>query len=79
MTTATLLISSTRIEAIQEATMTTYKHSRLATVSAHVKRIWSEVDYANRRMFDIRTGAHFMKPQERSRGPLPRRTAATAR
>jgi hypothetical protein len=63
MTTVTL-ISSTRIEAIHEAKMTTHKHSLLAAVRAHVERIWSEVDYANRRMFDIRTGAHFMKPQE---------------
>jgi hypothetical protein len=46
--------------------MTTHTHSRLAAIRARVKRIWSGIDYANRRMFDIRTGAHFMKPQERS-------------
>ena len=46
--------------------MTTHRYSRLAAVRARVKRIWPELDYANRRMFDIRTGAHFMKPKERS-------------
>ena len=59
--------------------MTTHKHPRLAAVRARVERIWSEVAYANRRMFDIRAGAHFVKPQERSPGPVTRRTAATAR
>ena len=58
MTTTTLLLSNTRIEAIQEAKITTHKHSRLAAVGARVERIWSEVDYANRRIVDIRTGAH---------------------
>jgi hypothetical protein len=48
--------------------MTTHKHSRLAAIRAHVKRISSELDYANRRMLDIRTGAHFMKDQEKPRG-----------
>jgi hypothetical protein len=48
--------------------MTTHKHSRLAAVRARVKRIWLGIDYTNRRMFDVRTGAHFMKPQERSPG-----------
>lgn len=47
--------------------MTTHKHSRLAAVRAHVTRIWSELDYASRRMFDIRTGAAFVKDQEKSR------------
>lgn len=46
--------------------MTTHKHSGLARVRARVKRILSGIGYANRRMFDIRTGEHFMKPQERS-------------
>ena len=40
--------------------------SPLARFRARDRRIWSELDYANRRMFDIRTGAHFMKPKERS-------------
>lgn len=34
-----------------EATMTTRKHSRLAALRARVKRIWSEIGYANHRMF----------------------------
>ncbi len=46
--------------------MTTHKHSRLARVRARVKRILSEIDYANRRMFEIRTGGQFRKPQKRS-------------
>lgn len=48
--------------------MTTHRHSRLAAIRARIKRIWSKIADANRRMFDIRTGAHFMKSQERSRG-----------
>jgi hypothetical protein len=48
--------------------MITRRHSRLTAVRARMKRIWSEIAYANRRMFDFRTGAHFMKSQERSRG-----------
>lgn len=51
--------------------MTTHKHSRLARVRARVKRILSEIDYANRRMFDIRTRGHYMKPQKRT----PRRAS----
>jgi hypothetical protein len=56
--------------------MTTHKRSRLAAFRARVRRIWSELDYANRRMFDIRTSAHFMKPRERSPGRVTRRRAA---
>jgi hypothetical protein len=41
--------------------MAAHKSSRLTTVRARIKRIWSELDYANRRMFDIRTGKHFMQ------------------
>jgi CelD/BcsL family acetyltransferase involved in cellulose biosynthesis len=47
--------------------MTTRKHSRLAALRARFKRLCSEIGYANHRMFDIRTGARFMKPHERSR------------
>ncbi len=50
--------------------MTAHKHSRWAAFRARVKQIWSEIGYANRRMFDIRTGARCMKPHERS--PRPR-------
>jgi hypothetical protein len=46
--------------------MTAHKHARLEAFRARVRRIRSGIAYANRRMFDIRTGAHFMKPQERS-------------
>ncbi|MBV9336293.1 MAG: hypothetical protein JO243_10410 [Solirubrobacterales bacterium] len=48
--------------------MTTHKYSRRAAVRARVKRIWSAISDANRRMLDIRTGAHLMKPQDRSSG-----------
>jgi hypothetical protein len=51
--------------------MTTRKHSRLAALRARVKRICSEIGYANHRMFDIRTGARCMKPREASRGHAP--------
>jgi hypothetical protein len=40
--------------------MTTHTSSRLTAVRARIKRARSELDYANRRMFDIRTGEHFM-------------------
>jgi hypothetical protein len=53
--------------------MTTRKHSRLAALRARVKRIWSGFDYANRRMFEIRTGADFTNGQDKSRGRAMRR------
>lgn len=57
--------------------MTTHRSSRLTAMRARIKRTWSELDYANRRMFDIRTGEHFMKgaPEEKSPGRAARRTA----
>jgi len=58
--------------------MTTRKQTRLAAAGAHVERIWSELDYANRRMFEIRTGAHFIEGQQKSRRRATRRTAAHA-
>jgi hypothetical protein len=58
--------------------MTTHRQSRLAAVRARVKRIWSELDYANRRMFEIRTGAHFIEGQEKAPGRPARRTAVPA-
>ncbi len=58
--------------------MTTRKQTRLAAVGARIERIWSELDYANRRMFEIRTGAHFIEGQQKSRARATRRTAAHA-
>ena len=48
--------------------MTTHKHSRLTAVRTRVELVWAELDYANRRMFEIRTGAHFIKGPEKPRG-----------
>ncbi len=62
----------------QEAAMTTRKQTRLAAVRARVERIWSELDYANRRMFEIRTGAHFVEGPEKSRRRATLRTSAHA-
>lgn len=47
--------------------MSTHKHTRRTAVRARVNRIWSELDYASRRMIDIRTGAAFVTGQEKSR------------
>lgn len=52
----------------REAAMTTLKHSRLAALRARVKRIFSEIGYANHRMFDIRTGVRCMQSHESPRG-----------
>jgi len=55
-------------------------HKRTA-MRARIKRIWSELGYANRRMFDIRTGRHFMHDgrDEQPRTRAARRPAANAR
>ena len=60
--------------------MTTHRSSRLTGMRARIKRTWSELDYANRRMFYIRTGAHFINgaPEKKSRGRAARRTAVPA-
>ena len=60
--------------------MSTQKSSRLAAARARIRRIWSELDYANRRMFAIRTGEHLMNgaPEKDSRRRVPRRTAVPA-
>jgi hypothetical protein len=57
--------------------MSTQKSSRRVIARDRIKRIWSELDYANRRMFAIRTGQYSRKGQSRteSRGRAPRRTA----
>jgi hypothetical protein len=61
--------------------MTTHKNSQLAAVRARIKRTWSELDYANRRMFDIRTGEHFIgrQSEKEPRERTTRRTAVPAR
>jgi hypothetical protein len=64
----------------QEAIMSTHTSSRLAAAPARIRRIWSELDYANRRMFAIRTAEYLMngEPEKESRGRAPRRTAVPA-
>jgi hypothetical protein len=60
--------------------MATHKSSLLTGMRARIKRIWSELDYANRRMFDIRTGKHFIQDgrneERRTRGARRRAAAA---
>jgi hypothetical protein len=60
--------------------MSTRTRSRLSALRARIKRGWSEVGYANRRMFDIRTGEQFVErpsdPEPRAR--RPRKTAVPA-
>lgn len=60
--------------------MAAHKSSRLTRIRAHFKQIWSELDYANQRMFDIRTREYFMQDARRkeSRARAPRRRAVPA-
>jgi hypothetical protein len=51
--------------------MTVHKSSRVNEMRARIKRISSELAYANRRMFDIRTGERFMQDGSRKE-PRPR-------
>lgn len=41
--------------------MAAQRRQRLAAIRARVKRTWSELGYANRRMFDIRTSERLMQ------------------
>ena len=61
--------------------MIAHKHSRISAVVARIKRIWSELDDANRRMFAIRTGERFMNRRHgtESGNRSARRTAAPTR
>jgi hypothetical protein len=65
--------------------MITHKGSRLSGAAARLKRVWSELGEANRRMFDVRTGERFMSVREKaesrgpeSRGRVARRTSVRA-
>lgn len=60
--------------------MALHRSSRLTWMRARIKRIWSELGYANRRMFAIRTGEQFMRdvPQKESRARTARRGAIAA-
>jgi hypothetical protein len=61
--------------------MVAQKRSRLAALRARIARVWSELGYANRRMFDIRTGDRLMdgsrEPDSGARAT--RRAAISAR
>lgn len=46
--------------------MAAQRRQRLAAIRARVKRTWSELGYANRRMFDIRTGQRFIAGEKDS-------------
>ena len=61
--------------------MAAHKSSRLAAKRTRIKRIWSEVDYANRRMFYIRTREDLMQDGSKStdsRARVARRAPAPA-
>ena len=55
--------------------MAAHMGSPLSAIGARVKQIWSEVNYANRRMFAIRTGEHFVEGR-RARASRPARRTA---
>jgi hypothetical protein len=61
--------------------MAAHKSSRLTRMRTRIKRIWSELDYANRRMFDIRTGERFMQDARKKEAStrVARRRAVAAR
>jgi len=60
--------------------MTAKKHSRLTAIRARLKRIGSELNDANRRMFDIRTGERFTdRGGKAGRDRRARRPGASAR
>jgi hypothetical protein len=59
--------------------MAVQKRSRLATFRARVKRIWSELRYANRRMFYVRTGERFLEGEKDSNTRAVRRTPVPGR
>ena len=56
-------------------TMAAHRSSRLAEMHTRITRVWSELGYANRRMFDIRTGEHLIAARRKadSRGRMKRR------
>jgi hypothetical protein len=39
----------------------------MTNVISSAKRIWNELDYAQRRSFELRTGVPLVKPEERRR------------
>ena len=47
--------------------MATATTSGVRQTIKRVRRVWSELDYAQRRLFEIRTGVPVTEPDERSR------------
>ncbi len=41
--------------------MSTTKTSRIGQIVDHVSRVWGEMDYAQRRLLEIRTGAELTR------------------
>ncbi len=41
--------------------MSTTKTSRIGQIVGHVSRVWGEMDYAQRRLLEIRTGAELTR------------------
>jgi hypothetical protein len=50
--------------------MRTASASRTGRTIQRAKELWSELDYAQRRMLEIRTGVPFITPEERRRSRL---------
>jgi hypothetical protein len=50
--------------------MKTESASRTGRTIRRAKKLWAELDYAQRRMLEIRTGVPFTTPAERRRSPL---------
>jgi hypothetical protein len=50
----------------------------MTNVISSAKRIWNELDYAQRRSFELKTGVPLVKPKqrERPRGSIAERDAA---
>jgi hypothetical protein len=44
--------------------------TRIGRKIARVKAIWAELDYAQRRLLEMRTGVPFIAPEERRRSVL---------
>lgn len=47
--------------------MTTFKTSRTGKAVSRAQQIWAELDYAQRRLFELRTGVP-TRPRESRRG-----------
>ncbi len=47
--------------------MTTTSASRTGRVIGRAKKLWAELDYAQRRVLEIRTGVPLSTPEERRR------------